>query len=178
MLVMTGASASGKTEIAKIIIHKYGFKKMVTYTTRPKREGEENGIDYHFISLSEFEAKARQGEFLETTLYNHNYYGTAFKDASYDKVLIVDTKGANILHEQLKNRILIFFLETPKTLRMERMKERGDAIEDIFKRLACDDRDFARDNMHHIDFIIENSHAGLEELADEIYRLYCEHMKK
>ena len=54
MIILVGASASGKTEIAKLIIKKYGFKKMVTTTTRPMRAGEVADIDYHFISKEEF----------------------------------------------------------------------------------------------------------------------------
>ena len=55
MLVLIGASASGKTEIAKILIKDYNFKKMVTTTTRRKRKGEINKVDYNFITLNKFE---------------------------------------------------------------------------------------------------------------------------
>ena len=110
MLIMLGASASGKTEIGKVIIQKYGLKKMITYTTREKRLGEREGVDYYFLTKEDFLAKKSNNFFIETTLYNHNYYGTAFKDASDDKVLIVDMNGANVFYECLPEKTCIFFL--------------------------------------------------------------------
>lgn len=175
MLVMTGASASGKTEIAKIIIHKYHFKKMVTYTTRPMRIGEINGVDYHFLTKEEFIKKQQAGDFLETTEYNHHLYGTCFKDASKDKVLIVDVNGANILHEKLKKQVVIFFLESPPEIRKQRMLQRGDHIDDIEKRLAGDFNDFNPKTMHHIDYIIDTGDETLLTLADQIYNIYIHH---
>ncbi len=172
MLVMVGASASGKTEIAKIIIRKYGFEKMITYTTRPKRVGEVEGIDYHFLNKEEFIQKMVNNEFLETTTYNNNYYGTAFKDASFKKVLIVDTNGANILYSSLKNNVKLFFLEAPKDVRTQRMINRGDNPEEIKKRLNGDDTFFDLKNLDHIDYVINTNNCGLEELADKIYQLY------
>jgi guanylate kinase len=178
MLVMAGASASGKTEIAKIIIKKYNFKKMITYTTRAKREGEYDGIDYHFISKDDFTKRMNRNFFIETTLYNENYYGTAFQDASFDKVLIVDTNGANTLFERLKSKVTIFFLEAPEEIRRERMRLRGDQEEDIKRRLCEDATYFVKEKLHHIDYVIETQNQGLEELADEVYNRYMNHFLK
>lgn len=172
MLLMAGASASGKTEIAKIIINKYGFKKMVTYTTRPMREGEVDGVDYNFISYEMFKEQEKNNEFLETTTYNCNCYGTKFKDASIDKVLIVDTFGANSIYQKMPKDVTIFFLASPKEIRRQRMIARGDKEEDIIKRLNGDDIYFNIDNLIHYDYIIDSSMKSLETLADEIYNLY------
>ena len=54
MLILIGPSASGKTEVAKLLAKKYNITKIVTYTTRKPRINERNGIDYNFISLEEF----------------------------------------------------------------------------------------------------------------------------
>ncbi|MFA5543869.1 MAG: AAA family ATPase [Bacilli bacterium] len=172
MLLMAGASASGKTEIAKIIIKKYGFKKMVTYTTRPMRDGEVDGVDYNFISFEDFREQECNNEFLETTTYNGNCYGTKFKDASFDKVLIVDTFGANSIYEKMPDDVTIFFLESPKEIRAKRMKERGDSECDIAKRLNGDDLYFNINNLVHVDYVIDSSEKKLEDLADEIFKLY------
>ncbi|MBO7535623.1 MAG: guanylate kinase, partial [Bacilli bacterium] len=111
MIILVGASASGKTEIAKLIIKKYGFKKMVTTTTRPMRFGEKQDIDYHFISKEEFIKRKDNHEFLETTLYNDNYYGTHKSDVGDDKILIVEVEGANAIYSELSNKVMIFYLE-------------------------------------------------------------------
>jgi guanylate kinase len=172
MLVLIGASASGKTEITKILIKKYGFKKMITYTTRPMRVGEINGVDYHFITKEEFIAKANNHEFLETTLYNDNYYGTAFKDASFDKVLIVDPFGANKIVEKMPNDVTLFLLEAPQEVRAQRMLARGDKPEDIKKRLDGDNLYFDVKNLTRIDHIIDTNGYSLETLAEMICNLY------
>ena len=77
MLVLVGPSASGKTQILKILMEKYGMKKLVTYTTRPMRVNEVNGIDYHFVSKEEFLNKLENDFFFETIEYNNNFYGTS-----------------------------------------------------------------------------------------------------
>ncbi len=175
MLIMIGASASGKTEIAKILIQQYGFKKMVTYTTRPKRSGEEDGVDYHFLTEGEFLRKRSREEFVETATYNGHYYGTAFSEIRPERVLIVDPKGANAIHEKLNGQAVFFLLETPKSIRAQRMIARGDSLDDIEKRLETDDMHFNRYNLNHIDCVVETGYKTLEELASEIYELYNRH---
>lgn len=54
MIILTGKSGSGKTTVAREL-EKHGFKRAVTCTTRPRRTGEEDGVDYHFLSSKQFE---------------------------------------------------------------------------------------------------------------------------
>jgi guanylate kinase len=176
MLVMIGSSASGKTEIAKIIIQKYLFEKMVTYTTRSKRQNETNGIDYHFISLEEFRILNDSHEFIETTYYNENYYGTRFQDISNKKVLIVDIPGANNIYEKLGNQIVLFYLYSSEEIRRKRMILRGDLVEDVNRRIEKDKTHFDSNKLNHIDYRINTEHKSLEVLADEIYQLYTKHL--
>lgn len=172
MLLLIGASASGKTEIAKIIIKKYNFSKMITYTTREMRPGEVNGKDYHFITKEEFLEKQKNNEFLETTIYNNNYYGTAFKDAERNKVLIVDVNGANRIYKYLGDKVTIFLLEAPAHVCIQRMKLRGDSDSQIKSRIENDSKHFVRENIIHVDYVIETGNKTLDELADSIYNLY------
>ncbi|MFP4077703.1 MAG: guanylate kinase [Bacillota bacterium] len=173
MLVLVGASASGKTEIAKIIIRKYNFKKLVTTTTRPKRPGEQDGVDYHFLDEATFQSMKEQGVFIETTTYNGYHYGTAFSETGWDKVLIVNVEGANSLYEKIPHAMVIFLLHSPETLREARMLSRGDDPRTIQQRLKKDTALFRRDRLTHVDHIIENSRGlSLESLADTIHSLY------
>ena len=82
MIILVGASATGKSVVVKRMQELYGIEKVVTYTTRLMRMGEINGLDYHFISKEEFCSKIENNFFLETAFYNNNYYGTAFEDIS------------------------------------------------------------------------------------------------
>jgi guanylate kinase len=175
MLVLIGASASGKTEIAKLLIKQYGFKKMITYTTREKRHNEINGVDYHFIDSQTFLKKAANNDFLETTIYNNTHYGTAFKDALPYRVVIVDIPGANALYRALKDNVVIMYIETLESLRKARMIKRGDKASDIDKRIALDQLAFNPSLVDHIDYTIQNSRHSLTAVTKDIAKKY-EHM--
>lgn len=177
MLVLTGPSASGKTEIAKILIEKYNLKKLVTYTTRPPREGEVNGVDYHFVTVEEFLKLKANDEFVETTFYNNNYYGSRIADISYDKVVILDPSGVNAFREILKDRIVIVFLNTPEELRIKRMQLRGDKEELIEKRIFNDRKTFTQDQYNFVDYTYQNEIIDLNDLAKQIYDKYLEHIE-
>ncbi len=172
MLVFIGASASGKTEIAKILINHYDFEKVVTYTSRPMRAGEINGVDYHFVDAAAFEAKLKREEFIESVVYNGNFYGTAFKDTDVNKVLIVDPNGANVLQEKLGDNAVFFYLEASEHVRYERMLKRGDHLREIKKRIKKDRERFQVENLLKVDFQVQTNHHGLYDLARHIFEQY------
>ena len=95
MIVLVGASASGKTEVTKVLAKKYDFKKFITHTTRPIRQGEINDVDYHFVTKQKFEELIKQDYFIEYTIYNGNYYGTWKKEIDDNKVVAIDINGLN-----------------------------------------------------------------------------------
>ena len=80
MILIVGASASGKTVIAKYLIDTYHFKKFVTSTTRPMRIGEKQNIDYHFLNDEEFDTKIANNDFVEHVTYNGYKYGSERKE--------------------------------------------------------------------------------------------------
>ncbi|AIO19707.1 Guanylate kinase [Candidatus Izimaplasma bacterium HR1] len=172
MLVLVGASASGKTDIAKILIEEYNFKKMVTTTSRKPRQGEVNKVDYNFISKKVFENRMEKDRFLETVCYNNNYYGTPKKGATNDKVLIVEPDGANSIYDcEIKDTVIVL-LETEEDTRKERMLERGDNLIETIDRLEKDKEHFDKKNLNHIDFIVNTTEGTQDELALKIYELY------
>lgn len=172
MLVLVGASASGKTDIAKILIDEYGFKKMITTTSRKPRKGEINGVDYNFISRKIFENRLKKGNFLESVEYNGNYYGTPKKGATKEKVLIVEPEGANSIYDHEIKDTVIILLETEEDTRKERMMERGDNLIEIIDRLEKDKDHFNKWNLKHVDFIVNTTEGTQEELAEKINELY------
>ena len=172
MLILVGPSASGKTEIANILINQYGMKRMITYTTRPIRPGEVNGISYHFIDKEEFLKKKANDEFVEYAVYNDNFYGTCKKDASNEKIVILEPNGVNAFYEKMADEVVIVFLKASKDVRKERMYLRGDKEEVIAKRLANDDDIFKEENLNHIDLVLVNERKTLDELALEVYNFY------
>ena len=178
MIVLIGASASGKTSIAKELISKYGFLKLVTTTTRPMRVGEVNGVDYHFLDVKTFKEKEKNNEFIETINYNDNYYGTDVKDVSDDKVVILDILGANKFYEKLKSKAMFFYIEASPKIIIKRMIERGDSEVDIKKRLELDKTYFDKRLMDHIDYVINTDNKSISDITKYIYQMYIERGKE
>ena len=145
MIVLVGPSASGKTEAAKLLYSIYGIKKVITHTTRPMRIGEKDDVDYHFVSKEEFLKLKEKNYFIETTLYNGNYYGTSKSEVSDNKVLIVDPNGVKSILSLNDQRIIIFRLNADSTTRFNRMIIRGDSIENIEQRISKDKDVFSED---------------------------------
>ena len=174
MIILVGASASGKSVVVKKMNELFGVEKIVTYTTRPMRVGEINHIDYHFVTQAEFLEKKDKNFFVETAYYNNNYYGTAFEDISNNKVLIVEPSGANVYYQKLQGKVFIVYLQASAEKRKERMLERGDSLESIEKRLSGDIKYFDMSNFDNIDIVVDTENISIDEVASIVYNKYKE----
>lgn len=174
MIILTGASASGKTVTALKLMEKYGFVKAITTTTRKKRINETDGVDYFFVSKKKFLALKLKKHFVETTIYNENYYGCGVDQVNDNKVVVVDPNGLNSFKKLANQNIVAFLLEAPDIVRYKRMINRGDSIENAHDRLLNDKREFVEQKLKNVDYKIDTSTLSIEEVADKIYQLYIE----
>ncbi|MCX5775399.1 MAG: hypothetical protein NTV44_03440 [Firmicutes bacterium] len=172
MVILVGASASGKTEVARVLKNKYGLTKVVTHTTRIKRDQEVDDIDYHFVTKEKFESLKKENYFVETTLYNGNFYGTSRKEIDDNKVLIVDPNGLRAFMALKDPRIITFFMNADEPTRTKRMLIRGDAQAAVDARILNDREDFSFKNVGRTDFVIDTETKNIEEVADSVYKLY------
>ena len=177
MLILMGPSASGKTEVAKILFKKYGLKKVITTTTRLMRVHEINDVDYHFVSKDIFLKMIEENKFLEYTCYNNNFYGTTKDEVGDDKCVILEPHGARKLKSINSNFFVIYFYCTPE-IRKKRMLVRGDSIENINARIKIDDEAFSDDKVSFADIKLESETISVEELSDEVYQIYQNYLKK
>jgi len=140
LLVVSAPSGAGKTtickEILKILPH---LRFSVSCTTRPPREGEQNGKDYHFISEDEFRNRIAKGEFIEWA-ENYGYlYGTLkkeiknFEDKTFDILLDIDPLGAKNLKKNYPDGVFVFILPPSIAILKERLKGRGSEKKDMIK---------------------------------------------
>jgi guanylate kinase len=181
MLVLIGRTCSGKDTILKEIT-KLGLKPIVSYTTRPMRDGEVEGINYHYIDKSQFRRLKLQGFFAETTSYNVAtgatwYYGSAKKDMNDDAIVILNPEGLRALKEN-KDLNIVSFLVTAKdeTLR-ERLAKRGDNPEEAERRLKADAEDFSGIE-DLVDYTFANdTGSNIGELSQRIYKTYLSEIK-
>lgn len=172
MLVLVGASASGKTQLAKMLIKHHQFQKLVTTTTRPMRPGEVDGVDYHFLTYETFLALQEEGAFLEVTHYHDHWYGIQKQHVFHDSVVIVDPQGANVLKEQLGDEAFIVFVNTAQAVRKSRMLKRGDEPNAVKERLALDEEHFAKEHFHVLDYTLVNNNTSLLKNAHHLARVY------
>ncbi|MDH5638963.1 MAG: guanylate kinase, partial [Nitrospinota bacterium] len=101
LFVISAPSGTGKTTVANMILELVdGLRKTVSHTTRKIREGEENGVDYHFVDEDRFLAMIGNGDFIEWAQVFGNYYGTSAKEIEsslaqgQDLLLVIDVQGA------------------------------------------------------------------------------------
>jgi guanylate kinase len=172
MILLTGASASGKTEVAKLLKSKYGIVKAITQTTRPPRQGEVDGIDYYFVDEETFQKSWEQGQLVEHTFYNGHSYGCPKKEVTDNKCIVVDPHGLASFLALGDKSVVTFYLEAKEETRRERMQHRGDSPDNIEKRISGDRLDFAPSAIAPTDFHIATDERSIEEIADDIYVKY------
>lgn len=148
VIAIVGQIASGKTTLAKFM-EGLGFERIVTYTTRPPREGERDGADYHFLSADEFLKKAEAGFFAEdmgfTAKFGYVRYGTSKESLEtpdgVKKVIVLNPEGVRNLKKSGYD-IFVVFLDMPQETLMRRALRRGDAPAEIGRRIADDTKLF------------------------------------
>ena len=173
MIVLAGASASGKTEVAKLLAKKYGITKIVTTTTRDKRTGEVDGVDYFFVSKEEFEKMILEDKFVEYTLYNGQMYGSTKDQIANDKCVVIDPAGLRSYIALGNKDIVTFYLEADEETRRQRMILRGDDPEKIKSRIENDRIAFKKENIATVDYVIDSNEGNsVEKVTDQVYKIY------
>ena len=174
MLIISGPSGSGKSSL----MHEM-FKKIdniyfsISTTTRGKRDGEAEAVDYHYISKEEFENDIEEGLFLEWAKVHGNYYGTSLKPilkSLNDGKLVVfdiDVQGHKIAREKFGDSITSVFITTPNQDELrKRLKNRGtDCDEVIEKRINNAVSEMVRIREYNYLLINDNFEKTLEKLT-------------
>jgi guanylate kinase len=140
-IVFSAPSGGGKTTIVKMLHKKYPQTVIsVSATTRPKRPGERDGVDYYFLTREEFERKIKEGKFLEYEEVHGNYYGTLKEVVDNhvrdDRVVLfdIDVNGALSIKKHYPNAILIFIKPPSEEVLVERLKKRHTETEESIRR--------------------------------------------
>ncbi|HIO65390.1 MAG TPA: guanylate kinase, partial [Planctomycetes bacterium] len=100
LVVLSGPSGVGKTAVSERLVREDGIVRAVTSTTRPPREGEIDGVDYHFLDRADFERQVKEGGFLEHAEVHGNLYGSPRDGIERQLIsaravlLLIDVQGA------------------------------------------------------------------------------------
>ena len=148
IIALCGEAGSGKDFLLHNALewNPHTFHKIVSYTTRPKREKEIDGVDYHFISNSQFTDKFLNGELIEAASFNGWMYGTGFENLRINEfnIGVFSPAALSALHGEPGVELLIFYVSaTPKERLLRQLKrEENPDIEEIIRRYQTDKRDF------------------------------------
>ena len=174
VFVITGPSGVGKgTLIRELCRRVLGLELSVSATTRPPREGEEQGRDYHFLTAEEFARRADAGEFLEHATYSGHRYGTLRSEVERrlgegtSVLLEIEVQGARQVRAAMPEAVLVFIAPPdPEALR-QRLEGRGtDTPEAIDERLRTAESELAAQQEFKHVVANDDVERAAEELAE------------
>lgn len=162
LYVVSAPSGAGKTSLLKRMIPELDkVQTSVSHTTRDKREGEKDGIDYHFTNVDEFKALIADNAFFEYAEVFGNFYGTSKASINeqlmtgIDVILEIDWQGARQIRQQIPESRSIFILPPSRKALRERLNSRGQDDESVIeKRMSA-----AENEMSHYseyDYLVIN----------------------
>jgi guanylate kinase len=172
--VVTGPSGVGKGTLIKELLRRVpGLELSVSATTRRPREGERDGVDYHFLSEEDFDRRLAEGDFMEHAAYSGHRYGTLVSEVEprlaegVGVVLEIEVQGARQVRARMPEAVLVFVAPPgPEALR-ERLEGRGtDAPEQIERRLRVAGEELAaQPEFSHV-IVNDDVERAAQELAD------------
>lgn len=179
-MVVAPSGAGKSTLVNALLAQEPGIKLSISYTTRAPRPGEQNGREYHFISVDEFLARRDSGDFLESAEVHGNYYGTSRSviaeqmKSGTDVLLEIDWQGAQQVKKQFPHAVGIFILPPSIAALEERLKKRGqDEPQVITRRLLAAGGEIAHASEFEYAIINHEFAIALSELTSIVTATRC-----
>jgi len=174
MMVLSGPSGVGKTTITKALVEQgWSGYVVVTATTRRPRDGEVDGLHYHFCTYQKFQSMLQAGELLEHAEVHGNLYGVPAAPvreqlfANRDVILTIDPQGAHSIRQHTSGAIFVFIAPESYSDLTTRLDSRGqDSPEQRALRLINAEREMAQ--MPSYDYVIVNRRERLQEAVDQL----------
>jgi len=172
LFIVSAASGTGKTTLVERLVHAVpNLRLSRSYTSRPARDGEHDGVDYNFIGRSRFEDMVQAGEFLEWADVFGNYYGTSASDTEgslargEDVVLVIDVQGARLVRSRGIETVGVFVLPPSAEILEKRLRGRSkDSEEQITRRLDVARREVAEYAQYEYVVVNDDVEAAVERL--------------
>jgi len=174
LVVLSGPSGAGKGAVLKRMKELgYPFHFVVTVTTRPKRPGEVDGVDYYFISEEEFAQMLARGELLEHAVVYGQHKGIPKRQvrealaSGKDVILRIDVQGAATIRKLVPEAVLIFLTASSEKELLRRLKRRKtETPEEMERRIATVREEMKR--LPEFDYVVVNRDGALDEAVKPI----------
>jgi guanylate kinase len=176
LFVVSAPSGAGKTSLCKEVVSLVpDLHFSISYTARPARQHEVNGVDYHFVSLEEFQKMIDSGQMLEWTEIYGNFYGTSkasveeYRSKGTDIIFDIDYVGARRIKEAYPDSVTIFILPPSRDELKERLTQRGTDTEAVIKRrLEKSSEEMKESNWYHYRIVNDEFEKAVAQLKDII----------
>lgn len=178
LFIISGTTGAGKNTIVSEFLKNTDlpFAKITTYTTRPPRPGEKQGVDYHFVTEEEFDDLIKQGVFLEWARVHNHKYGSPKKDVAKaltqgkNVILIIDVQGALVVKKLMPEAVLIFItLENFSEIENRFLKRHGQKTPELKTRLESAKKELKE--IKKYDYTIINYTDKLPEAVKELEKI-------
>lgn len=162
LYIISAPSGGGKTSLVNALVQALSnIVISVSYTTRPKRPGEHDGVNYHFIATERFQAMLKEPAFLEHAVVFGHHYGTSKQwvseklQSGVDVILEIDWQGAKQIRQLMKESVSIFIMPPSRDILLERLRARGQDDESVIeKRMAEANAEMS--HYHEYDYLVIN----------------------
>jgi len=167
LIILSGPSGGGKSTVVRRLLAEGGLplRLSVSATTRPRREGERDGVDYYFWTRERFAEQVAAGAFLEWAEYAGNLYGTLRSEVDGHRargvgvVLVIDVRGAEQVRRQCPDNVSIFLCAPSWEVYEQRLRQRHtESEESIARRLATARAELPRQREY--DHVVVNDELG------------------
>lgn len=184
LVILSGVSGAGKDTIKKELIKRMqNVISLPSFTSREPRPGEEEGVQYHFITKEEFKEKIKKEEFYEYDLHHENYYGTSKKlmneKIKSGKIIVkdIDVNGTEHLKDLLNadTKVVTIFLRVPKEELEKRLQDRVDKPSPAEIRLRLSRFEYEESRINLYDYVLKND--NLEKTVQIVMTILENEMK-
>lgn len=166
-VIFVGKSAAGKDHARMICQQWLGLQYQVSYTTRPAREFESDGLDYFFIPIRQFNKMLNQDMWYEHVTFNGWRYGTTREQMQKpDSCFIMTPHGLSMLTPEDRAESHVIYLDIDEETRRRRIAERNQTDDSIERRIAADEHDFK--DFTDWDLCITNSRFYITDMWDAV----------
>ena len=184
IIAIMGKAGSGKDTLCKALLNEPEFleaKPIVSCTTRPIRDYEKDGVDYHFLTNEEFTDQILSGEMLEATVFNNWCYGTSIANLDSKKVNIgvFNPEGCEALRENKDVNLCLIYIEATDKTRLLRQlnREKEPDCHEIVRRFSADEMDFEESEIEYLApdiFVTNNDGANIKSISAAIAKAWAD----
>lgn len=154
-VALVGASATGKSTVERILQEEYGFNRCISLTSRPKRDYEVDGVDYHFVTVEDFNNLRNEGLLVEETVFNNWHYGLTVSEVEEGGVVVIEPNGLRQIIERAgRENVFVVYLTYPDKERLIRslVTRNDNNVDEVIRRYQADKKDM----------------QGMEDIADVV----------